>query len=259
LTFIIFTILFVVNGVPTPDTQIDQVFPNTPAATAGFQPGDVIVQLDGRPITRSDTETVRQIGEQNKGRSIEAVVERDGKQVTLHITPGPWTTSEGEHRDSGFGIAYAMEHVRISLPSALVLGVQRTILLLVSFLEGLKQLFGGLLGLNAPPSGGVAGVVGIARGTGEVIQREGLPGFWQWTAAISLNLFLINLLPIPALDGSHIVFSLIEMVRRGKKIPPEKEAMVHAIGFAMVLGLMLVITVSDVTKWINGTPVIGGG
>ena len=259
LTFVIFTVLFVVNGIPTPDTTIEQVFPNTPAAAAGFQPGDVIVQLDGHPIERSDTELVRQIGEQNKGRSIEAVVERNGQQVTLHITPGPWTTSEGEHRDSGFGIAYDIQRVTVNLPSAISLGFQRTILLLVSFLDGLRQLFGGLLGLNPPPAGGVAGVVGIARGTGEIIQREGLPGFWQWTAAISLNLFLVNLLPIPALDGSHIVFSLIEMARHGKKIPPEKEAMVHAIGFAMVIGLMLVITVSDVAKWINGTPVLGGG
>ena len=78
------------------------------------------------------------------------------------------------------------------------------------------------------------------------------------TALISLNLFLVNLLPIPALDGSHIMFSLIELARRGKKIPPEKEAMVHAVGFMMLMGLMVIITVSDVANWIGGASVLGG-
>ena len=107
------------------------------------------------------------------------------------------------------------------------------------------------------PPGGVTGIVGIARGTGEVIEQGGLPAFWRWTAFISLNLFLVNLLPIPALDGSHIMFSLIEIVRRGKKIPPEREALVHAIGFMALMGLMLIITVSDVANWIGGAPALG--
>jgi regulator of sigma E protease len=76
-------------------------------------------------------------------------------------------------------------------------------------------------------------------------------------AIISLNLFVLNLLPIPALDGSHIVFSLLEWVRGGKKIPPEKEAMVHAIGFATLMGLIVLVSVSDVWNAINGVPVIG--
>lgn len=256
LTYIIFTGMLITYGVP--DSVIAEVFPNTPAARAGFQPNDLIVQLDGRPIERGDTDTVRQFAERNVGQTVDVVVQRGNQRIPLQVTPGPWTTAQGEER-VGFGIRYTGEFVPIGLLTALREGVEQTAQLLVAFINGLQQLFGGLLGLNEPPPGGVTGVVGIARGTGEVLQQQGLPGFWQWTAFISLNLFLVNLLPIPALDGSHIVFSLIEMARRGKKIPPEKEAMVHAVGFVMVLGLMLIITVSDIAKWISGAPVLGGG
>jgi regulator of sigma E protease len=115
-----------------------------------------------------------------------------------------------------------------------------------------------VFGFNDPPPGGMTSIVGIARGTGEVINRDGLAGFWRWTAFISLNLFLVNLLPLPALDGSHIMFSLLQIARGGKRIPPEREALVHAIGFMVLMGLMLIITVSDVANWINGVPALGG-
>jgi regulator of sigma E protease len=127
------------------------------------------------------------------------------------------------------------------------------------FGEGFGQLFGGLAGSNPMPEGGVTGVVGIARGTGEVFANGGWLGLANWTAIISLNLFLVNLLPIPALDGSHILFALVEILRRGRKIPPEREATVHAFGFIMLMCLMVVITISDVSNWLRGVPALGGG
>jgi regulator of sigma E protease len=84
-------------------------------------------------------------------------------------------------------------------------------------------------------------------------------GFWNWMAILSLNLFLLNLLPIPALDGSHILFALVEWARGGKKVPPEKEAIVHAIGFATLMGLMILVSVSDLLNALNGTSVLKGG
>lgn len=255
LAFIIFATLIGYRGVV--DTSVDTVFPNTPAATAGFQSGDLIVSLAGVAIPRGETAAIAQIAVAHKGEPIEAVVQRNGQDVRLQVTPGPWVTNDGEQRETGFGFSYGER--RLGVGQAIVAGWQQTVAVLGSFIVGLMQMFGGLLGVNEPPPGGVTGVVGIARGTGEIIQREGLPGFWLWTAFISLNLFLVNLLPIPALDGSHIVFSLVEIARRGKKIPPEKEAMVHAFGFVMVLGLMVLITVSDVANWIRGAPVLGGG
>jgi regulator of sigma E protease len=259
LAFIIFAALFAVKGVPADGAQIGTVYPDTPAAAAGFRANDIILELDGQPVGHH-LKLIGQAAQRNPGVPITALVQRGDQRLTLRVTPGPWTTPEGEQRAIGFGFSYGQnpQIVAANVPTAIATGFESTWEVLGSFIGGLSQALGGLFGLNAAPPGGVTGIVGIARGTGEVIQRGGLPGFWQWTAFISLNLFLVNLLPIPALDGSHIMFSLIELVRRGKKIPPEKEALVHAIGFMVLMGLMLIITVSDVANWIGGAPALGG-
>jgi regulator of sigma E protease len=259
LAMLIFAVLFSLNGTPSATgVQIGKVFPNTPAAAAGLQNGDKLIELNGQQV-QSGSQMISEIATQNAGRPVAVTVQRNGQPVTLQITPGPWTTTAGEHIPVGFGFQYSALMEPVSLPRAVVLGVTHTWNVLGQFIDGLRQLFGGLLGVNPPPPGGVTGIVGIARGTGEVIQQDGMQGFWQWTALISLNLFLVNLLPIPALDGSHILFSLIEVLRRGKKVPPEKEAMVHAVGFVMLMGLMVIITISDISHWISGAPVFGGG
>lgn len=266
LACLIFSTIFVVKGVPTTldGVLLSRIFAQTPAAAAGFQADDLLVELAGQPITQ-DASIIAQIAQANRNTPIIAVVQRGGQPVTLTVIPGPWITPEGEQRDVGFGFTFEqnVQLLPVSVPEAVMTGIVRTWDLLGRFIVGLGQLLGGLFGalfgLNRAPSVDVAGVVGMARGTGEIIQRGGLQGFWEWTALISLNLFFFNLLPIPALDGSHILFSLIELVRRGKKIPPEKEAMVHAIGFMMLMGLMLIVTVSDIAKWIGGSPALGGG
>lgn len=261
LAIVIFAGLFAVQGVPTPidGAAIVVVYAGTPAAAAGFKDGDVLLELDGRPIGH-DISLVGQIARGSPGRAMSAVVLRGGQRVALQVTPGPWS-HEGEARPVGFGFSYGpnIEIVQVGLPQAIVTGFNHSWFVLGRFVTGIGDLVGGLFGLNQPPPGGVVGVVGIARGTGEIIESEGLIGFWQLTAFLSLNLFLVNLLPIPALDGSHIMFSLIEIARRGKKLPPEKEALVHALGFMMVMFLMLIVTVKDIADWIRGAPALGGG
>jgi regulator of sigma E protease len=260
LAIAIFAAIFAVSGVPAPapGIQIGTIFPNTPAALAGFKTGDVVLTLDGEAL-RHETNQVRQIAERNTGRAITAQIERDGQPMTLQVTPGPWKNAQGESYPTGFGFSYGDNTVikPVGLPEAVVQGFGYTWVVLGQFINGLGRMVGSLFGLSEAPPGGVTGIVGIARGTGEVIERSGAEGFWRWTALISLNLFLINLLPIPALDGSHIMFSLIEIARRGKKIPPEKEALVHAIGFVMLMGLMVIVTVSDISNWIGGGSVLG--
>jgi regulator of sigma E protease len=260
LAWLIFSMIFAARGVPADGAAISTVQPNTPAAVAGFQPGDVILEMNGQSMGRSYRQISR-FARDTAGEPIAVVVQRDGRLVDLTVTPGPWTDEKtGTHYPVGFGFGYGPnpEIVDVSLPTALGIGFSYTWQVLGDFISGIGQMVGSLFGLAPAPPGGVTGVVGIARGTGEVIEQGGWLGFWQWTALISLNLFLINLLPIPALDGSHILFSLIEVARRGKKIPPEKEAMVHAVGFMMLMGLMVIITVSDVANWIGGAPVLGG-
>jgi regulator of sigma E protease len=256
---LIFSIMAGTAGLVLPTgkgQQIGEVFSNTPAATAGFEEGDVVLSLAGEPVT--DLNAIRDIAAEYKGESIEAVVERGDEQLTLNVTPGPWS-SQGIESEVGLGFRYGpdVELTQASNPfTALWAGLMHTFSVLVVMLNGLGQLIGGLIGLTEAPAGGVAGPVGIARATGEVIETNGIIGFWNWMAIISLNLFVLNLLPIPALDGSHIVFSLIELLRGGKKVPPEKEALVHAIGFAALMGLIVLVSAIDIINAINDVPVI---
>jgi regulator of sigma E protease len=97
----------------------------------------------------------------------------------------------------------------------------------------------------------VAGPVGIFQLTGEV--REAGPSYIiQFTAFLSLNLAIVNILPLPALDGGRIVFVLLEVVRRGKRVSPRTEGMIHYIGFAMLIALILVISYFDIVRVVSG-------
>lgn len=252
-----------IRYVPTPaiqQTLVTQVFPETPAAEAGLEPGDVILSINGQPTNRQDT--IAAIARQNDGIPVDVMVARGDDTVSLSITPTTWTLPNGTEQSVGLGIEYNAEHVTIPVGifEALFVGTVQTMELVARMVTGLVDMVRGLLGLtDTAPAGGVAGPIGIARATGEVIDNGGLSAFFRWMALLSINLFLLNLLPIPALDGSHIVFSLIEWVRGGKKVPPEKEAMVHMIGFATLMALMVIVSVSDVMNALNGVSVFGGG
>ncbi|WP_129633278.1 M50 family metallopeptidase [Candidatus Oscillochloris fontis] len=263
LAMAVFGVIFALQGVPRPmpGQQIGAVFEDTPAAAAGIQVGDVLLSLDGLALTSSDM--IGQAARQSGGEPIPAVVLRDGQEVALTVTPGPWRSPDGASYELGFGFSYSPYVVieQVNPLAALWMGTTYSIDLTGQMLRSLASLpaaIGGIFSPTPSPAGEPIGPIGIARATGEVIQQPGgFLAFWNLTAILSLNLFLLNLLPIPALDGSHIIFAIIEWLRGGKKVPPEKEALVHAFGFVALMSLMLVITVNDVINAFQGTPVLG--
>jgi regulator of sigma E protease len=262
LAVVVFAAMFATMGVPQPadfGQHIGEVYEGTPAAEAGFAADDVLLYFNGQEVDSS--EVVREVGQSNTGEPVEAVVRRDGEEVTLTVVPGEWTAPNGVVYESGFGFSYSPDVAiqRVGIVEAVVGSVAHTGEILVRMAAGLAALVGGLFQVAEPPEGGVAGPIGIARATGEIIERGGWWGFWNWTAILSINLFVLNLLPIPALDGSHILFSLVEWLRGGKKVPPEKEAMVHAIGFIALMGLIVLVSVGDVIDALHGVSVLGGG
>jgi regulator of sigma E protease len=99
------------------------------------------------------------------------------------------------------------------------------------------------------------GPVGVAQLTGEVA-RSGVSPLLEFAAAFSINLGILNLFPLPALDGGHIFFVFLEWVRRGKRVSPKTENMVHLIGFALLLGLIMFFTYNDIARIISGGSVI---
>ena len=105
------------------------------------------------------------------------------------------------------------------------------------------------------PDPGLSGPVGIARVTGQVAQ-VGLSPLLQLTALISISLGIVNLLPIPALDGGRLMFVIIEFLRGGKPISPRREGMAHLVGFLVLIGLIVVVSYFDIIRLINGDSVI---
>ncbi|MCG8347444.1 MAG: M50 family metallopeptidase [Chloroflexales bacterium] len=263
LAIVVFAALFATQGVPTPtgQQQVNVVYEATPAATAGFESGDILISINGQAI--SEPAQISAIAGENAGKSIPVVVQRGDTELTLDLVPGPWTGPEGQRYDVGIGIGYAQIVLQeeTGVLGAIGHSTKYTVDLLgqmVSALAHLPASLGNMFTTDDTAVGEPIGPVGIARATGEVVEQGGMIAFWNLMAILSLNLFLLNLLPIPALDGSHIIFSLIELVRGGKKVPPDKEALVHAMGFAALMGLMLVISVNDIINAFQGRSVLGG-
>ena len=111
-------------------------------------------------------------------------------------------------------------------------------------------------GLSSGSNPGVAGPIGIAQATGEVVDELGFAWIFQLTALLSISLGILNILPIPALDGGRLVFVLLEWVRRGKRISPQKEGLVHLAGFAVLIGFVLFISYFDIVRLLNGESLI---
>ena len=118
-----------------------------------------------------------------------------------------------------------------------------------------QEIWGWITGDGAPE---LSGPIGIAQITGEVTQQMGMQGWLLLAILFSINLAILNILPIPMLDGGRLLFVAIEWVRRGKRVSPEREGLVHLIGFIMLLGLIVLISANDISRLIQGGSPLGG-
>ncbi|MCR5148406.1 MAG: RIP metalloprotease RseP [Eubacterium sp.] len=225
-------------------TDISGVVEGSGAAEAGLQQGDVIIKLDGKRIYNFRELQYHLIAEK-AGTPVDVTFERDGERHTVTVVP----KKDEESGKYIFGV-YSNYRAAKNFGEELKYGLLEGRLQIKATLLSLKMLFTGGASMND-----LMGPVGIGNYMSDVMdeaEKEGgfgsvLLNILNFCILISANLGVMNLLPIPALDGGRILFVLIEMVS-GKKIPKEKEALVNAIGFILLMILVVFVFFNDIRK-----------
>lgn len=211
---------------------IESVQGQSAAEVAGLLPGDRIVRIDGADI-QTQMELKFELS-RYKGGEIEIVYNRDGEKHTTYLVP-----KQGE--DGMYYIGFIAKSEPLNFGGRVYHAVQYTAFYGKSILVSLWDLVTGSIGME-----NMSGPVGIVNEIGNAA-KSGLDTLLPLAALITINLGLFNLLPLPALDGGRIFFVLAELII-GKKISPEKEGLVHFIGFALLIGLMLFATWNDIAR-----------
>lgn len=239
LAIFVFAVLALAVGSPSPTSRVGEVVPDSAAAEAGIQAGDTIVAIDGTPIETfvQLTNAIRP----NPGVTMVVTVERDGTALDLVATPGERSLGEdADARTIGvLGVGAARD--RAGPFQALWHGVERTAQLIVQILQTVGGIFTGDISAKE-----LGGPLSIAKWSGETASA-GLAVFLGYIGLISVNLGLINLFPIPILDGGHLVMYAAEAVR-GRPLGPRVQEYSLRVGLALIICLMIFVTWNDIVR-----------
>lgn len=266
-----FALIFVVMGRDTTDyaglpARINTVAEGTAAAQAGLRPGDIVRGVDGAPV--ATFEALRTIVAAAPGRALSLQVERDGQTLTIPVTPqrAPRSVQNVVAGQGVLGVTGPMaleseKHIeRIAPLEALGMGAQRTWQMVSDTFSYIGRIFVGRESGNQ-----IAGPLGIINVSGQVAtsaldqpdatlpQRLQLLGLslLSLAAILSVAVGIVNLLPIPILDGGHLLFYAIEGLRGGKPLPPSAQEWAYRAGFAVMASLFLFATWNDITRLVG--------
>jgi len=234
-------------GVRTIAPRVNEVMPDMPAAAAGIRRGDVITSIDGWNIESFGD--IQRIVSINGGRKLLFGINRDGQKLTLEITP-----LVREQKDSFGGVfrlgligitplhsAEALEVKQVGPVEALRLGVRETYTNVSQTLQGIGDII-----MRRQTADQMGGPILMAEVTAKVVELGVVP-MLQWIAFISANIGFLNLLPVPVLDGGHLLFYAIEAVRR-RPLSQRMQEIGFQIGIALVLMLMLYVNLNDLLR-----------
>jgi regulator of sigma E protease len=250
---IVFAIAFM-TGWPSPtEVGIAQVAPGSPADVAGLRVGDVVVEMNGQPVTTTDD--FRQITTRNTGRPIALEVRRGDQTIDMTVTP-----RENPPAGQGaVGVAIqgaGIKPVQHNPIESLYLGFWRATQV-IGFTLAAPVL--AIQGAMSPDMLRPIGLPGMAQVAGQAVGAASETGFifpiLTVTATFSAGLAIANLLPLPALDGGRLFFVIIEAIR-GRRVNPERESLFHFVGIVVLITLMIVISLNDLQ---NPLPAIDWG
>jgi regulator of sigma E protease len=245
LAIAIFTVLFALFGKPSASARVDVIQANSAAAAAGFRTGDIVRSIDGEVIeTFSD---MQRVVATRAGQNLSIVVDRGGAPVTLNATPELREIKDrfnNVHRLGVLGISRnnAPEDAvndPVDPVTALKLGVKQSWIVVD---QTLSYIGGILAGRESADQ--VGGPIRIAQISGQVA-TIGISALVHLTAVLSISIGLLNLFPVPLLDGGHLLFYAIEAIR-GRPLSEKAQEMGFRVGLALVLMLMVFATYNDI-------------
>ncbi|MFD1414565.1 RIP metalloprotease RseP [Oceanobacillus jeddahense] len=239
LAIFIFLLLGMIQGVPSEEAQMGEVQPESPAEEAGLQENDVIMQIGDQSI--STWEQFTDIVREHPGEELDLVISRDDVEQELTVVPAEVEDVNEQGDPIQIGQIGVLPTYEKDILGTLAFGFETTYETSKLILTNLVMLVTGQLSIDV-----LSGPVGIYDATNQVVQ-SGFTNFLMWTAMLSINLGIINLVPLPALDGGRLMFVGLEAVR-GKPIAPEKEGVFHFVGFALLMLLMIVVTWNDIQR-----------
>lgn len=236
LAFLILTLIFALVGVPKEISNIiEKVKPGSVAERVGLKPGDTLVSLNGVKVSKM-TSAIEQI-HRSAGKTLTLEIGRAGKTLKIKATP----QYNPKLKVGLLGFTPKPLYVRVNPLAALFYGAQQTLAMVALMFIIIWQLILGAVSVRD-----LAGPVGIAQITGQYAQSGALT-FFHFLAFLSVNIGVINLLPLPALDGGHLTFAFIEWVRR-KPFDRKLESKIHQWGLAVLLALMVLVTFNDLLR-----------
>ncbi|OAG27142.1 RIP metalloprotease RseP [Thermodesulfatator autotrophicus] len=244
LAWIFFVLVFTFQGKPVYIPQVGQVLPDSPAAQAGLQPGDIIIAIDGKQVKTWDE--LNQLVKKAAGRPIKLTVKRGEQEITLLVKPEIREAKNifGETiKTPMIGIVSAGKAIyqKVAPHKAFVEGLLMVVALIKLTLVSIVKLIERVLPLST-----LGGPIFIAQLAGEQAQA-GVWALMSFMAILSVNLGVLNLLPIPMLDGGHLFMYVIEAVI-GRPIPDKAKEMAMRVGFALLILLMIVVFYNDIMR-----------
>jgi regulator of sigma E protease len=236
----IFLVYFGVMGVPQTPTLIAKVIPASAAAEAGIQPGDRVLRVAGRSVSRF--EDMAQMIALRPHIRLDVLIDRGGRALVIPVTPKAQEVVDPAGNTIEIGllgvVAASQVQIRTGPVTTVVEAFRETGHTIRTITDVIGQILGGERSAKE-----LGGPLKIAQFSGTAVSFGWLP-FIRFMALISINLGFINLLPIPLLDGGHLFFYLIEGVRR-RPLPAQAQEWAFRSGLALLLGFMLFVTVND--------------
>ena len=245
LAILIFAAIFTFYGRPSTSARIDSIQPESAAAQAGFVTGDVVVAINGRPI--ATFAEMQRVVSTNAGQQLSVTIDRGGAKMDIKATPSLREVKDNfgnVHRIGVLGITRAMgatdaQLETVSAPRAVWLGVEETWFVI----DRTLSYIGGII-VGRESADQLGGPIRIAQVSGQVA-TVGFVAIMNLAAILSVSIGLLNLFPVPLLDGGHLLFYAIEAIR-GRPLSDRAQEMGFRIGLALVVMLMIFATFNDI-------------